>query len=265
MSMKKTTLPNSNVYDIIQKIQACPEDREVQEKLVIQYEDLVRSLARKYAFDQANFEDLYQVGMIGLIYAAKRFDLSYGRPFEAYAIPTIKGEIKRYLRDKTWSISVPRRVKELGPRIQRAVDQLFIHLERMPTLAELANHLSLEEKELSELLAMMKNYHTLSVDFKYQKKSDEQLVTLLDIIEVQETYYDHVERKLLLESVFSTLETREQEVLTYLFYDHRTQDEVGKILGVSQMQVSRIQRKALSRLRKALTYIDGLDIKSEYC
>lgn len=260
MTMQKSDPDGKKVYDIIEQIQASPDNKEIKEEIVLQYEGLVYSLARKYAFDQANFEDLYQVGMIGLINAVKRFDLSYGSSFESFAIPTIKGEIKRYLRDKTWSVYVPRRVKELGPKIQRAIDQLLMTIERTPTLEEIANYLSLDKEELPELIEMMKNYNTLSVDFKYKKVSDEQLFTLLDVIEVDESYYDHVERKMLLESIFPTLENREQKVLIHLFYDRMTQNEVGEILGVSQMQVSRLQRQALNKLRNELENIEDFEI-----
>src|SRR5690625_6184543 len=120
----------SDVYSWIDHLQKHPNDEAVKEKLVLQYEGLVHSLARKYSHNRGNHEDLAQVGMIGLLIAAKRFDKAFGKTFEAFAIPTIIGEIKRFIRDKTWSVHVPRRIKELGPRINRAVDELTNSLDR---------------------------------------------------------------------------------------------------------------------------------------
>lgn len=261
---KHHTMKNDrkHINNMIEKIQRSPGDEHSQECIVLHYEGLVHSLARKYAYDQTNVEDLFQVGMIGLMNATKRFDSSYGSSFESFAVPTITGEIKRYLRDKTWSVYVPRRVKELGPKIQRAIDHLTVTLEKSPSVQDIANYLSLPEEELAEVMSMTKNYKSLSVDFKYSKVSDEKLFTLLDIIGVDETHFDHVERKMLLESLLPALDDREQKVLHYLFYDRLTQSEVGNILGVSQMQVSRLQKQALTKLREQLEKIDYVDEQS---
>lgn len=245
-----------HINKMIENIQRSPEDEYSQERIVLHYKGLVHSLASKYAYDRTNIEDLFQVGMIGLMNAVKRFDSTYGSTFEAFAVPTITGEIKRYLRDKTWSVYVPRRVKELGPKIQHAIDHLTVTLEKSPNVQDIATYLSLPEDELSEVMSMTRNYKSLSVDFKYSKVSDEKLFTLLDIIGVDETHFDHVERKMLLESLLPTLEKREQRVLKYLFYQRLTQREVGDILGVSQMQVSRLQKQALTKLREQLESID---------
>lgn len=256
MTKQKHKINEEQIYEIIERIQQSPKDEQAQEQLVFHYEKLVYSLARKYAYDQTNVEDLYQVGMIGLMNATNRFDSSLGTPFKAFAIPTIKGEIKRYLRDKTWGVYVPRRVKELGPKIQRAVDHLTVHLEKSPSVQEIARYLQLPEDELSEVMSMMKNYKALSVDFKYHRVTDEKLFTLLDIVGVDEKRFDHVERKLLLESVFPTLDDREQKVLIYLFYERLTQREVADILEVSQMQISRLQKQALTKLKDEFDKLD---------
>lgn len=263
MTKEKRTIDikeRKQINEVIEKIQRSPEDEQLQESIVLYYEGLVRSIARKYAYDRTNIEDLFQVGMIGLMNATKRYDRSYGSSFETFAIPTITGEIKRYLRDKTWSVYVPRRVKELGPKIQRAIDHLTVTLEKSPSVQDIARYLNVDEEELSEVMSMAKNYKSLSVDFKYSKVTDEKLFTLLDIIGEDETYFDHVERKMLLESLLPTLDKREQKVLDYLFYKRLTQSEVGDILGVSQMQVSRLQKQALTKLRNELEEIDDIHI-----
>src|SRR5690625_6997127 len=134
------------IYQLISNIQKFTEDKEAQEKIVLHYEGLVHSLAGKYSRNQGNHEDLVQVGMIGLLIAVKRFDEEYGKSFEAFAIPTIIGEIKRFIRDKTWGVHVPRRIKELGPKINRAVEELTNTLQKSPSVSDIAKHLHVSEE-----------------------------------------------------------------------------------------------------------------------
>src|SRR5699024_7234264 len=108
------------IHEWIRMFQQDPEDEEVQMRLIHEYDSLVHSLARRFSKGKTIHDDLVQVGMIGLLAALRRFDFSYSHSFESFAVPTIVGEIKRFIRDKTWSVHVPRRIKELGPRIKKA-------------------------------------------------------------------------------------------------------------------------------------------------
>lgn len=236
----------------IEQLQQSPDQECIKEQFVLHYTPLIHSLARRYAYNELNQEDLAQVGMIGLINAAKRFDITYGTTFESFAIPTIIGEIKRYLRDQTWSVEVPRRVKELGPKIQHTIDKLTLTLQRSPTIKEVATVLNIPENEIIETMDMASNYKALSIDFKYNHTSEDHGFTLLDVVSEEETYFLDVERKMLLESILPILTERERKILTLLFYDRLTQQEVGEILNISQMHVSRIQKRALKKLRKKL-------------
>ena len=121
-------------------------DQEAQTNLVLHYERLVQSIARKYSNGKPYHEDIAQVGMLGLLGAIRRYDPEFGRSFEAFAVPTIIGEIKRFLRDKTWAVHVPRRIKELGPRIKATVETLTIELQRSPLVSEIAEYLDVEEE-----------------------------------------------------------------------------------------------------------------------
>jgi len=252
MTTFERSVNDMNVYEKIDHFQRNPNDELVKEAIVLQYENLVYSIARNYATDRMNWEDLCQVGMIGLIYAAQRYDKQYGNSFKSFAIPTIRGEIKRYIRDKTWSVHVPRRVKELGPKIKKATDELTKQLQRLPNVTEIAEYLNVSESELIEAKKMTDNYNSLSVDYKYKQMSDNNLYTLLDIVGKKEHYFERVEIKLLLEDIFATLTVREQQVLKYIFYERLTQSEVGELLNISQMHVSRIQRGALNKLKEEL-------------
>src|SRR5690625_1165439 len=176
-------LDNEEVYVWIRQIQEDPENKAAKEKIVLKYTKLVEVLARKYAYNEQIQEDLTQVGMIGLLEAAHRFDESFKRKFESYAIPTIIGEIKRYIRDKTWSVHVPRRIKELGPQIKRAVDELTVINQSSPTIDEIAKHLGTSEEEVLETMEMRKSYRALSVDHTLNSDSEGRDISLLDLVD----------------------------------------------------------------------------------
>lgn len=241
-----------DVYNWINLLQENPNNEATKEKLVLQYEGLVHSLARKYSYNRGNHEDLAQVGMIGLLIAAKRFDRSFGKTFEAFAIPTIIGEIKRFIRDKTWSVHVPRRIKELGPRINRAVDELTNSLQRSPTVSDIAAHLGESEEAILETMEMTKSYKALSVDYRHEVDAEGGAISLLELVGSDEDSYHQADIHMLLESVLPVLPEREQQIIKLLFYDNLSQQEVGELLGISQMHVSRLQRRSLRKLREVL-------------
>ncbi len=240
------------VYQWIRQLQENPTDEAVQEKIILRYKDLVASVARKYSRNNSIHEDLVQVGMIGLLAAIKRYDETYGKSFESFAIPTIIGEIKRYLRDKTWSVHVPRRVKELGPKIKNAVDELTRINQKSPTVEEIAVYLDVSEEEVLETMEMGKSYKALSVDRKIEADSDGNTVAILDIVGDEDTGYDTIDQRMILEKVLPVLSEREQLILQYTYFENKSQKETGEILGISQMHVSRLLRKSLLKLREAI-------------
>lgn len=249
---KTNSKDDSGVYEWIAQLQENPDDEVVKEKLVKHYYSLVHSLARKYSYQRGNHDDLAQIGMIGLLIAIQRFDPEIGKSFEAFAIPTILGEIKRYIRDRTWSVHVPRRIKELGPKIHRAVDELMTKLQHSPTIQEIADYLEVTEEEVLETMEMSKGYHALSIDYQHEVDSDGGSVSLLDLVGTEEENYEKVDLQLMLKSTLPVLPEREQQILKYIFFDNLSQQEVGEKLGISQMHVSRLQRRALRKLREVL-------------
>ncbi|EAE2773121.1 sigma-70 family RNA polymerase sigma factor [Listeria monocytogenes] len=120
-------------------------DQDAQYNLVVHYKNLVESIARKYSQGKSFHEDLVQVGNIGLLGAIRRYDATFGKSFEAFAVPTIVGEIKRFLRDKTWSVHVPRRIKELGPKIKNAVEELTRELQSSPQISDIADFIGVTD------------------------------------------------------------------------------------------------------------------------
>lgn len=243
-------ISDDQIIKWIDHIKRYPDDETVKEKLILHYESLVQSLARKYVQHKSNQEDLTQVGMIGVMLAVERFDMSINKSFEAFLIPTVVGEMKRYIRDKTWSVHVPRRVKELDPKIHKAVDELTVKFQRTPTLNEIAAHLTVSVAEILETIEMSKSYKALSVE--YEMKRHGGVTTILDIIGMRERNYERIDHQVLIESVLPILSKRERCILKCIYFDRLSQQETGEILGISQMHVSRLQRQALHKLRVKL-------------
>lgn len=227
-------------------------DMDAQNELVMYYKKLVESISWKYSKGKSYQEDILQVGILGLLGAIRRYDASYGKSFEAFAIPTIIGEIKRFLRDKTWSVHVPRRIKELGPKIKTTSEELTVLLQRSPRIDEIAAKLDVSEEEVLEAMEMGKSYHALSVDHSIEADSDGSTVTLLDIVGQEDTGFEKVNQRMVLDKVLHVLNERERKIIQLTYLDNLSQKETGDKLGISQMHVSRIQRKAIKKLRDAI-------------
>lgn len=259
--IKSTRTEEGDVYFLIKQIQQHPDDEKAKEQLVLRYRGLVHAVAKKYSRKRDNQEDLAQVGMIGLLLAANRYDESHGAAFETYAIPTIIGEIKRFIRDKTWSVHVPRKIKELGPKINMAVDELTNVFERSPTVAEIAAYVEVSEEDILETMEMTSSYKALSVDYPREIDTEGSTMSILDMIGMEEEKYEKLDIHMVLEGIFPILPVREQQILYYIYFEQLSQSEVGKLLGISQMHVSRLQRRSLRKLREVLereTYVHDM-------
>lgn len=232
------------------------ESSTAQTILVEQYTALVASVVRKYSKGGSFHEDLMQVGMLGLLGAIRRYDADMGNSFESFLIPTIIGEIKRFLRDKTWGVHVPRRIKELVPRIKTVVDELTNQMQRSPKIQEIAEYLGVSEEEILEAMEMGKSYRTLSVDQPIEADSDGSTVTPLDVIGAPDSGFKRVDQRLLLESLLSLLNEKERDIIRYTFFDNKSQKETGDLLGISQMHVSRLQKRAINKLQRALAHTE---------
>ncbi len=233
-------------------------DEEAQTNLVLHYERLVQSIARKYSNGKSFHEDIAQVGMLGLLGAIRRYDPDFGRSFEAFAVPTIIGEIKRFLRDKTWAIHVPRRIKELGPRIKAAVETLTTEMQRSPQVWEIAEYLDIDEESVLEAMEMGRSYQALSMDHTLEADSEGGTVTLFDIIGAKDEGYEKSDQRMLVADALSVLSEREKQIIQYTYIEQLSQKEAGDLLGISQMHVSRIQRKAIKKLQEAILAAGGV-------
>jgi len=250
-SQPKHQLTKEEVHQLIKAYQL-NKDEEAQDKLVRNYRHLVEMLARKYSKGRMFHEDISQVGIIGLLGAIRRYDESFGKSFEAFAVPTIIGEIKRFLRDKTWSVHVPRRIKELGPKIKKTVEELTTELQRSPRVDEIAEYINVSEEEVLEAMEMGKSYQALSVDHSIEADSEGGTVTLLDIVGDVDKGFERVNQRLVLEKVLYVLTERERSIIQYTYLDNMSQKDAGDKLGISQMHVSRLQRRAIKKLQEAI-------------
>lgn len=243
---------NKLVYEWIDVLQEDPANAVTQELIIKHYKGLVENLAYKYSVNRIVHEELVQVGMIGLFMSIQRFDKSFGKSFEAFAVPTILGEIKRFIRDQTWSVHVPRRVKELGPRIQKTIDELTVIYQETPTIKEVANYLKVSEEEVLETLEMKRSYRALSADQKVNADGEGETLSILDTEGTRDKQLTYVTLRLLLEKLFQKLTNREQIIIKCVYFEEMSQKDTGELLGISQMHVSRLQRRALRKLKENL-------------
>jgi len=226
-------------------------DRQARQELITMYLPLVRSLARRYASRGEQFDDLVQVGSIGLIKAIDRFDLERGVELTTYATPNIVGEIKRYFRDKGWSVRVPRGLQELNIRINRLIDELVPKLQRSPTINEIAEAAGVEPSDVLEALETSQAYNSVSLQSSLGGEGDEDAM-LIDYLGKEESNYDVMEDRTVLAPGFAKLEKRERTILYLRFFEGLTQSQIASRVGISQMHVSRLIRRSLERLREEI-------------
>src|SRR5215211_2305397 len=230
-----------------------PVDRDM---LVERFLPLARQLARRYQRPEEPFDDLFQVACLGLVKAIDRFDLTRDVAFSSYAVPTILGEIKRYFRDRTWAIRVPRDLQELALRVDRKVTDLSTDLRRQPTVDEIAAVLGIDAEQVLEALEASGAYRATSLSLP-RNGEDEGGETLGDSMGTSEDGFALAEDRATLARLLQTVSPREREVLRLRFEEDLTQAEIGEVIGVSQMQVSRIIRQALARLRTVADPLPG--------
>lgn len=218
-------------------------DLTARERLIELHLPLVRALARRYANRGERLEDLVQVGSIGLIEAIDRFDSERGSDLVSFAVPTITGEIKNHLRDRTTVVRIPRRVGQLNVRVRAERDSLAARLRRPPTLAELARETGIRENDVAEAIETERARTPLPLP---GGNGDADGAILVDDV------FDPSDDRLLLAAGFRALNARQRRILHLRFFAGLSQAEIADEVGLSQIQVSRVIRTSLERLRGAL-------------
>jgi RNA polymerase sigma-B factor len=225
-----------------------PSRPGIRDKAIEAWMPLARHLANRYANRGEPRDDLYQVAVLGLIKAVDRYDAGRGVDFAGFAIPTIVGELKRHFRDKTWSVRVPRRLQELRLAITGANSTLSNTLGRSPTVADIAEHLGISEDEVIEGLEGARAYNSTSLSTPITEGGTE----LGDTLGGEDTGFEQAELRIALGPAMAALDEREQKIVSLRFYGNLTQQQIAEQIGISQMHVSRLLTKALTKLRKQL-------------
>jgi RNA polymerase sigma-B factor len=226
-----------------------PSRALVRDRTIEAWMPLARHLANRYSGRGEPADDLYQVAVLGLIKAVDRFDADRGIEFAGFAVPTIVGELKRHFRDRTWSVRVPRRLQELRLAITGANADLTHTLGRSPTVADIAGYLGISDEDVLEGLEGARAYNSTSLSTPANAEGS---MELGDTLGSEDTGFGLAELRIALGPAMATLDTREQKIISLRFYGNLTQSEIARQVGVSQMHVSRLLAKALTKLRTQL-------------
>ncbi|MFF2552056.1 RNA polymerase sigma factor SigF [Nocardia sp. NPDC058058] len=229
---------------------ADPHRKVLREAAIARCLPLAEHIARRFSGRGETFDDLLQIARLGLLHAVDRFDPGFGSGFLAFAIPTIMGEVRRHFRDFTWSVRVPRRVKEIQQLLGPVTETLTHRLRRAPTAREIAAELQVDMEEVTQALVARNAYQAASIDAAIENENGNTAIALNEAIGTEDPEYRHVEDYLAVRPLIAELPERERRVLVLRFFEFRTQNEIAELLGVSQMQVSRILCRTLDTLRE---------------
>ena len=226
---------------------------ELRNKIVEDHLYMVDILIRKYLNKGVEYDDLYQVAALALVQAVERFDPDKGYEFSSFATPTILGEIKKYFRDKQWSLKVPRRLKEIAAKVQEARDDLLLANHRSPTVAEIAEHTGLTEEQIIEATESSQAYGTYSLDKTFEDAGEDGENSFLErYTGFDEQGFEGIETAEIIDKVMKGLSEQNRYIFRERFIYNRSQADIAKTLGVSQMTISRAERNIVSQFQEEL-------------
>lgn len=241
---KKTLLSHEETLELIQKVQN--GDEEAKALLISSNLGLVRSVIGKFSNIGYERDDLFQLGSIGLIKAIYKFDPSYNVKFSTYAVPMILGEIKRYLRDDGM-VKVSRSLKQLAVKIKMQGEMLSKKFGREPTIEELAQEIGVEKEDI--VMAIESNFSVEYLQGVIHEEEGSPIYLIDKISQKGEAEEEKVVDNILLKEVLGKLEKRERQIIMLRYFEDKTQSEIGELLNISQVQVSRIEKKVLHKLK----------------
>jgi RNA polymerase sigma-B factor len=221
-------------------------DERARAELVNRHLPLVRQLARRYAYTSEPLDDLVQVGSVGLLNAIARYDARVGSNFKAYAVPTILGELRRHFRDTAWSVHLPRSLQERTRSVQIAVAALQAKLGRSPSIAEIAERIGASSEDVIEAMEARMAYRVESLDAPAEPGDERDRWQTAGAVD---DGYATAEQSAFLSRALSALPERERALVRLRFEEDLSQSEIGRRLGISQMHVSRLLRRALARMQ----------------
>ena len=226
---------------------------ELRNQIVEENLYMVDILIRKYLGKGVEYDDLYQVGALALVTAVERFDPDKGFEFKSFATPTILGEIKKYFRDKQWSLKVPRRLKEISSKVQEVKDQLTTRYGRVPTLEEISEATGFTHEQIMQAMESAKAYGTFSLDSANNSLGDEGDENLLEkYVGFEEIGYERIEINEIIKSVLEKLNDNHRYVFKERFIFNKSQADIARALGVSQMTVSRAEKAIVEKFKQEM-------------
>jgi RNA polymerase sigma-B factor len=241
------------VQQMFHELRSLPEDSleftRLRERIIELCLPLADNVARRYGHRGESHDDLTQVARVGLLNAVNRFDPAEGE-FLGFAVPTVMGEVKRYFRDFSWSVRVPRRLKDVYPQLTIAMNELAQQLGRAPTPSELAARMGIDRAEVIEVMIAGAGFKTRSIDFS---RSDDDKPTIADRMGSLDPGIRFIEDREALRSQMATLPQRLQHIIVLRFFESLSQDEIAHRVGISQMHVSRLLTQALGLLREGMS------------
>lgn len=223
-------------------------DKEARDKLVLDNMGLIWSIVRRFSGRGYELEDLFQIGSIGLIKAIDKFDLQYDVRFSTYAVPMITGEIKRFLRDDGM-IKVSRSVKELGIRVSHMREELIYTLGREPSIEEIASQIGVSREEVAASIEAGAEVESL---YKTINKSDENNLFLIDKLEEASSVHEELLDRMVLKELLEGLEEKERDIIVRRYFRNQTQSQIAHDLHISQVQVSRLEKRILKQMREKI-------------
>lgn len=224
-------------------------DRRIRNELVEMHRPLAFYLARRYANRGEPLDDLAQVACLGILKAVERFDPDRNLEFSTFASATVNGELKRHFRDKTWAVRVPRRAQELHLRLGNAINDCSQRLGRTPSVAEIAVELGVTEDEVLEAMDVSRAYRGETIDRSPEEGS---LGDADGRLRFDDAGFDLAEHRVVLERALDALPERERRIVELRFFEERTQSEIAREVGISQMHVSRLLARVLARMREEI-------------
>lgn len=228
------------------------EIKIIRDSLIEKNLYIAEILAKKYANKGIEYDDLYQIASLGLILAVDRFKIDKGFEFSSYATPTITGEIKRYFRDKGWVIRVPRRIQELSKRINNAKAELTQRLKKNPSIDEIADLLEVSSEEVIEAMDASQVYAPQSIDKNLDTSSEDREVSFADLLGEEDKNYQLVEDMSFIRGAMENFTDIERKIVLYRYFEKMTQVDIAEKLDVSQMTVSRLEKKVIKKFREEL-------------
>lgn len=226
------------------------KDREIRNEIINRNLYIAELLSKKYVGKGIEYDDIYQVASLALIYAVERFDISKGYEFSSFATPTIVGEIKRHFRDKGWAIKVPRKTQELSLKINDARERLQGEMGAVPKISEIARYLEVSEEEIMEAMEASQLFSIRSLDLIKENNENDSEMSFSDILGDEDRNFVDVENYDFVKKFLDSLGENERKIIIGRFFENKTQVIIAKELDLSQMTISRIEKKVILKLKE---------------